>query len=83
MTNPSTRLAELLGELRQILEYERSILVSGNPARISVVVERKLLIAEMIERECKTPSLTVSLSHSPLAAIAAGSTDTWAARRRA
>lgn len=54
MTNPSTRLAELLGELRQILEDERSILLSGNPAWITVVVERKLLIAEMIERECKT-----------------------------
>jgi hypothetical protein len=29
------------------------------------------------------PSLTVSLSHSPLAAVAAGSTDIWAAQRRA
>jgi flagellar biosynthesis/type III secretory pathway chaperone len=57
MTNPSTRLAELLGELRQILEDERSILLSGNPARITVVVERKLLIAEMIERECKMPGV--------------------------
>jgi hypothetical protein len=28
-------------------------------------------------------SLTVSFSYSPLAAVAAGSTDTWAARRRA
>ena len=57
MTNPSTRLSELLDELRQILEYERSILLSGNPARITFVVERKLLIAEMIERECKMPGV--------------------------
>ena len=57
MTNPSTRLTEMLGELRQILEDERSILLSGNPARITVVVERKLLIAEMIECECKMPGV--------------------------
>jgi len=55
MTTRGDRLSVLLAELRQILEEERSILLSGNPERITGVVERKLLLAEMIDREAEIP----------------------------
>ena len=55
MTTSTDRLSGLLAELRQILEEERSILLSGSPDRITGVVERKLALAEMIEQECEVP----------------------------
>jgi flagellar biosynthesis/type III secretory pathway chaperone len=55
MTTMTDRLAGLLAELRQILEEERAILLSGSPDRIIEVVNGKLSIAERIERECEVP----------------------------
>ena len=55
MTVSSDRLSTLLAELRQILEEERTILLSGSPERITGVVARKLTLAEAIERECAVP----------------------------
>jgi flagellar biosynthesis/type III secretory pathway chaperone len=55
MTTSSDRLSTLLIELRQILEEERAVLLSGSPDRVTGVVERKLTLAEAIERECATP----------------------------
>src|ERR1700687_4636178 len=51
----SDRLSALLADLRQILETERPILLSGSPERIAGVVERKLALAELIESECAEP----------------------------
>lgn len=55
MTTPTDRLSSLLAELRQILEEERAILLSGSPQLVAAVVQRKLVLAEMIERECGVP----------------------------
>jgi len=55
MTTPSDRLSVLLAELRQILKEERAILLSGSPQRIAGVVQRKLVLSEMIERQCAVP----------------------------
>lgn len=44
------RIGLLLGELQQVLEEERSVLLSGQPQRIAGTVERKLRLAEAIER---------------------------------
>jgi flagellar biosynthesis/type III secretory pathway chaperone len=55
MTTPTDNLAVLLAELEQILEEERAILLSGNPQRITGVVQRKLVLAERIERLCEVP----------------------------
>ncbi|MBV8118482.1 MAG: hypothetical protein JO081_00905 [Alphaproteobacteria bacterium] len=58
MSNSSQPLLQLLAELRDLLEEERSVLLSGSPERISVVVARKLALAEMIERARQTSSAT-------------------------
>ena len=55
MTTRTDRLSSLLAELRQILEEERAILLSGDPHRVTGVVQRKLVLADMIERECGVP----------------------------
>jgi flagellar biosynthesis/type III secretory pathway chaperone len=55
MTTSTDELSKLLAELREILEEERAILLSGSPERISGVAERKLLLADAIERKCNTP----------------------------
>ena len=54
VTSPD-KLAAMLVELRQILEEERSVLLSGSPERIAGVVERKLALADRIEKECEKP----------------------------
>jgi flagellar biosynthesis/type III secretory pathway chaperone len=56
MPRSSDRLSSLLAELRQILEEERAILLSGTPQRISGVVERKLALAEEIESQFAAPA---------------------------
>jgi flagellar biosynthesis/type III secretory pathway chaperone len=48
-------LSAMLAELRQILEEERSVLLSGSPERIAGVVDRKLALADMIEKESEKP----------------------------
>ena len=55
MTTSTDELSDLLAELRQILEEERRVLLSGSPERISGVAERKLLLADAIESKCNTP----------------------------
>jgi flagellar biosynthesis/type III secretory pathway chaperone len=55
MSNIARTLSDLLFELRAILEEERRILLSGSPARIAGVVERKLRLAEAIETACDLP----------------------------
>jgi hypothetical protein len=55
MSNLAGTLSDLLSELREILEEERRILLSGSPALIAGVVERKLRLAEAIETACKVP----------------------------
>jgi flagellar biosynthesis/type III secretory pathway chaperone len=58
MTPENGRLAALLAELRQLLEEERAILLSGRPEGIAALAERKLIIADSIERQCQAPGLT-------------------------
>jgi flagellar biosynthesis/type III secretory pathway chaperone len=49
MASKSEGLSGLLCELQQVLEEERSILLSGHPQRIARAVERKLRLAQEIE----------------------------------
>ena len=55
MTTTDGRLTELLLELRGLLEEERSVLLSGDPERITSIAERKLALAEAIETESAKP----------------------------
>jgi flagellar biosynthesis/type III secretory pathway chaperone len=55
MPNSDVTLSALLSELRDLLEEERRILLSGRPAQIAGVVERKLELAEEIEAACTAP----------------------------
>ena len=55
MTTSDNQLSDLLAELRQILEEERGVLLSGSPERISGMAEHKLLLADAIERKCNAP----------------------------
>jgi flagellar biosynthesis/type III secretory pathway chaperone len=55
MPKSSDRVSVLLAELRQILEEERTILLSGGAEQIGGVVERKLALAEIIESEFAAP----------------------------
>jgi hypothetical protein len=48
-----TALHALLDDLRRVLEEERRTLLSGMPARLQVVTERKLALAEAIEHESR------------------------------
>jgi flagellar biosynthesis/type III secretory pathway chaperone len=59
MTTTSEGLSDLLLELRLILEKERSVLLSGAPARITSIAERKLALAEAIEAQCAKPGAVV------------------------
>jgi flagellar biosynthesis/type III secretory pathway chaperone len=52
MANSDTTLARLLSELQQVLEEERRTLLSGSPARIGAIVDRKLQLAKVIEGAC-------------------------------
>jgi flagellar biosynthesis/type III secretory pathway chaperone len=58
MTPSTERLPVLLVELRQVLEEERSILLSGTPEGIGELVKRKLSLAEEIEVACELPGTT-------------------------
>jgi flagellar biosynthesis/type III secretory pathway chaperone len=57
-------LSVLLTELQEVLEEERAVLLSGRPERMSVVVARKLGLAQQIERASELPG-----SVTPSAAI--------------
>jgi flagellar biosynthesis/type III secretory pathway chaperone len=57
MTTSTDNLSALLNELQQVLEEERAVLLSGKPERVTVVVERKLILAGQIEHECAVPGI--------------------------
>ncbi|HJU19969.1 MAG TPA: hypothetical protein VJ770_26250 [Stellaceae bacterium] len=50
--NASTdRLSALLAELRELLDAERQAFLAGSPERIAALAQRKLALADAIERE--------------------------------
>jgi len=51
----TSKISTLLKELQQVLEEERSILLSGNPERLTGAVKQKLAIADKLEMECTKP----------------------------
>lgn len=55
MATPTERLAELIDELRDILEEERRTLLSGKPETISAVTLRKMLVADLIDQTTLAP----------------------------
>jgi hypothetical protein len=55
MSNSGRPLSDLLSGLRELLEEERRILLSGSPVRIVGIAERKLRLAEQIETACNAP----------------------------
>lgn len=55
MTNPPAPLADLLDEMRVVLEEERRTLVGGNAAAINAVTERKVALSDDIERAVVVP----------------------------
>jgi flagellar biosynthesis/type III secretory pathway chaperone len=55
MTDPADPLATLIDQLRSVLEDERSALLSGTAEAINAVAQRKLLLAETIERTTAIP----------------------------
>ena len=52
---PAGRLAELIEELREVLEEERRALLSGTPSVISTVTQRKMLVADLIDQATLVP----------------------------
>ncbi|HXC26343.1 MAG TPA: hypothetical protein VNV38_00105 [Stellaceae bacterium] len=54
-TTPAQRLADLVEELRDVLEEERRALLSGTPAVISAITQRKMLVADLIDQATLIP----------------------------
>ncbi|MGH6980151.1 MAG: hypothetical protein ACREFC_02995 [Stellaceae bacterium] len=63
------RLASLLDDLRAVLEEERRTLLSGIPAKLQIVTQRKLDLADAIEQETK-PGTSAEADLSQLKALA-------------
>jgi flagellar biosynthesis/type III secretory pathway chaperone len=55
MPQPAEHLAELIDELRDILEAERRALLSGTPMAINDITQRKMLVADMIDQATLVP----------------------------
>ena len=55
MADPAGHLTELVDELRDILEQERRALLSGAPATITAVTQRKMLLADEIDQATMMP----------------------------
>jgi flagellar biosynthesis/type III secretory pathway chaperone len=55
MAAPAEHLTELIEELRDVLEEERRALLSGTPATINAVTQRKNMIAELIDQATLVP----------------------------
>jgi len=55
MAQPDGNLAELIDELREILEAERRALLSGTPAAINDITRRKMLVADLIDQVTMVP----------------------------
>jgi hypothetical protein len=60
MSNANGSLRGLLAELRRVLEEERAVLLSGHPEWLAAVVDRKLDLAEAIERAWQAAPATLS-----------------------
>jgi flagellar biosynthesis/type III secretory pathway chaperone len=52
---PTERLAELIDDLRAVLEEERQALLSGTPERIGVVTQLKSMLADLIDQATLVP----------------------------
>jgi flagellar biosynthesis/type III secretory pathway chaperone len=50
-----SEIATLVNELRDLLAAERQALLSGSPGMIGELAQRKLALAERIERGCAAP----------------------------
>jgi flagellar biosynthesis/type III secretory pathway chaperone len=55
MATPSERLADLIGELDDVLKAERQALLTGTPVLINEVTQRKMLVADLIDQATMTP----------------------------
>lgn len=55
MATPAEHLEELIRQLRDVLEAERRTLLSGAPAAISAITQRKMLIAELLDQAVLVP----------------------------
>jgi flagellar biosynthesis/type III secretory pathway chaperone len=55
MATPAEHLSQLINELRDVLEDERRALLSGTPATINAVTQRKNMIAELIDQATLVP----------------------------
>jgi flagellar biosynthesis/type III secretory pathway chaperone len=52
---PTERLAELIDDLRAVLEEERQALLSGTPERIGAATQLKSMLAELIDQATLVP----------------------------
>lgn len=59
MEASTDRLSILLAQLRELLEKEREAFLSGSPERIAALAQRKLALAEEIEREAADPGVAI------------------------
>jgi flagellar biosynthesis/type III secretory pathway chaperone len=57
MAPPAENLAELIDELRELLQAERRVLLSGTPAAINDITRRKMLVANLIEQTTMVPGM--------------------------
>jgi len=55
MATPAERLAELIDELREVLEEERRALLSGTPEAIAAITRHKMMVAELIDEATLVP----------------------------
>jgi flagellar biosynthesis/type III secretory pathway chaperone len=55
MTIPAENLAELIDELRDVLEEERRALLSGTAEAIGAITRRKMLLADTIDQATMVP----------------------------
>jgi flagellar biosynthesis/type III secretory pathway chaperone len=55
MATPTEHLAELIDDLREVLEDERRALLSGTPATIGAITQRKVQLAELIDQATLAP----------------------------
>ena len=55
MTSLAERLADLIDELRDVLELERRALLSGTAQTINAATQRKMLVADLIEQATLAP----------------------------
>ncbi len=69
MIEQKADLSALLDALRRVLEEERQTLLSGIPARLQLVTQRKLDLAEAIEQETR-PGTTPLADLNQLKALA-------------